>query len=130
MNGKRRGIPAGRHESADTGATGTEKKVVYIDADCRICRFFGRLLESADKGEEFTVAPISPVAPEYGRNIMRDEIQLEEEGATRHGADAVLAVLAAFRVFRFFGYASRSPGFMKFSRKIYSFIASHRHFLD
>jgi hypothetical protein len=107
MNGKRRGIPAGRHESANTGATGTEKKVVYIDADCRICRFFGRLLESADKGEEFTVAPISPVAPEYGRNIMRDEIQLEEEGATRHGADAVLAVLAAFR---FVGYASLSPG--------------------
>lgn len=128
MNGKRMGIPADWHKSAN--ATGTGKKVVYIDADCRICRFLGRLLESADKREQFTIAPISLAAPEYGCNVMRDEIRLEEIGVTRHGADAVFSIISAFRGFKFIGYASRSPGFMELSKKAYSFIASHRHFLD
>ncbi len=70
------------------------KKVVYMDADCGICRFVGILLESVDSREEFTVAPISSKAPEYGGNIKRDEIWLEEKGATRHGvADAALVIL-------------------------------------
>ena len=106
------------------------KKVVHIDDDCRICRFIGRLLESVDNREEFTVAPISSTAPEYGGNIKRDEVRLKEKGATRHGTDAALTILSAFRAFRFIGHVSRSPGFMEFSQKIYSFIASHLHFLD
>ena len=69
------------------------KKVVYIDDDCGICRFVGRLLESVDNREEFTVAPISSTAPEYGGNIKRDEIRLEEKEATGHGADAALVIL-------------------------------------
>ena len=70
--------------------------------------FVGRLLESVDNREEFTVAPISSTASEYGGNIKRDEVRLKEKGATRHGTEA------AFRAFRFIGHVSRSPGFMEF----------------
>ena len=107
------------------------KKVVYIDDDCGICRFVGRLLESVDNREEFTVAPISSTAPEYGGNIKRDEVRLKEKQATRHGGGRMQRLsFSAFRAFRFIGHVSRSPGFMGFSQKIYSFIASHLHFLD
>ena len=107
--------------------------LLFYDGDCRLCRRTVDVLRRLDRSGRIVCLPfghpaVAHALPDVPRSELEQAMVLVTREGTRHrGADAVPRILALLPILSPLRFLFSLPGAPAAARRLYGWIAGHRH---